>query len=283
MTFAEMAQILEGLSKKSKDQPNFQIKVEAKETGQTKQIGAYSTKEVILKIIMETQMENGQKGGMTVTVDSWLAPAMAGYSEIAEFNKRMGQKLSWAPGGGMMTMGNQDAAKAMAEIYKEGSKLNGLPILQVITMGGAFAPENQGGANAEQALQQQQAAQQQAQQQQAAQQQQQQEQQQAQAAKPSLGGALGGALGGRLGRFGGLGRKKNQDAQQQQQQTQQQPQPQQQQAQSAPAQQQQPAGAPGALMEATSEFAGFSAAPIDPAKFEVPSGFKQVQPDKRMR
>jgi hypothetical protein len=79
--------------------------------------------------------------------------------------------------------------------------------------------------------------------------------QQQQAERPSLTSALGG-------RFG-LGRKKPQDSQ--------------------PAQQQQQAP-PGTLLEMTTEYTAFSSAAVDPTLFEVPSGFKKVEPDaKRMQ
>lgn len=82
--------------------------------------------------------------------------------------------------------------------------------------------------------------------------------------QPSIGGALG-RLGG-LGRLGRLGRKKE-----------------------APQQPvQQPAAAAqqgeALLMELTSEAEGFSTAPVDPSRFDVPAGFRQVENElKRMR
>lgn len=261
MTFAEMTKMLQELSQKNnKDSADMKITVDVKDTGVSKQVAGYDAKQVILKIIMEAQNKEDpkQKANMMVTVDSWMVPQAAGYSEIAAFQKRMAEKLNWAPGGGMMTMGRADVAKAMAEVMKEGSKLNGMPVLQVIRMGMEGMP-NQGGAApaGEQA------------------QQPQQQQQEQQVEKPTVGGAVGSALGGRLGRLGGFGRKKKQEEPPA---AQQQPAPQQ--AQSAPAQ---PADASGALMEATSELSGFSSGPVDTAKFQVPAGFKQVQPDKRMR
>ena len=39
----------------------------------------------------------------------------------------------------------------------------------------------------------------------------------------------------------------------------------------------------GALMEMIVEVSGFSSAPVDASKFEVPAGFKKVEPDARMR
>ena len=84
---------------------------------------------------------------------------------------------------------------------------------------------------------------------------------QAKSPQPSVGSALGGALGGRFG----LGRKK--------QQPQQDPPP----SNSQSGAQNENAGM---LMEMVRETSNFSAAPVDPAKFEPPAGFKQVQPER---
>ena len=72
----------------------------------------------------------------------------------------------------------------------------------------------------------------------------------------TLSGALGGALAGRFG----LGRKKQ------------------------TAQDQNASGtgsSSGSLLDMTIEMSGFSASPVDPALFEVPAGFKHVEPDSR--
>jgi hypothetical protein len=82
--------------------------------------------------------------------------------------------------------------------------------------------------------------------------------------QPSAGSALGSALGGRLG----LGRKKK-------------PSDEQQQAPPSDAQQQGQGDAAGLLLEMVTETSNFSPAPVDAAKFEVPAGFKQVQPEMR--
>jgi hypothetical protein len=82
--------------------------------------------------------------------------------------------------------------------------------------------------------------------------------------QPSAGSALGSALGGRFG----LGRKKKPADDQQQ------PPP-------AESQQQGQGEAAGLLLEMVTETTNFSAAPVDPAKFEVPAGFKQVKPEMR--
>lgn len=248
MTFAEMAQMMEEMARKmkSKDAPDASFKITVNETGQTRQINGMDTRQMIVKMVMEAKdAETGKTGGMVVTADMWLAPKVAGYDEVTGFYTRMAQKMSWTPGGGMAAMAGPEASKALSELYKEGSKLNGIPVVQNIRIGGEGDP-----GTAEAGAAQQQAPAQ---------------QQQAQEEQPSIGRALGGRLGG----FGRLGRKKQEE-----------PPP--------PQQGSQPAGggqpsAPGALLEMTTETTNFSAAPVDASKFEVPAGFKQVKPDKRMR
>ena len=75
--------------------------------------------------------------------------------------------------------------------------------------------------------------------------------------KPSMGSVVGGALGGRFG----LGRKKQPEEQPQQQQS------------------QGTANGAGVLIEMTTESGGFSAASVDASQFEIPAGFKKVEPD----
>jgi hypothetical protein len=139
-------------------------------------------------------------------------------------------------------MSSPQASKNMSELYKEIGKLDGIPVLQTISMGGEGQPGS-GGTAAQPGS--------------GGQQQQQPQEQQQQAQRSSLGGALGGALGGRLG----LGRKKQQDDQSSAQQQ----------------SQQQGNGNPGSLMEATTEMSGFSSGPVDDSTFAVPSGFKKVE------
>jgi hypothetical protein len=252
MTFAQMKQALADLSARMRgnkqDGADVKFKVSVNPTGQTKQIAGVDTRETILKIEMEGSDPNtGQTGTMTMTSDMWLVPKVAGYEEVTNFHRRMAQKLDWAPGGGMM-MAHPDIAKAMSELYKQSGSLDGIPVYQIVKMGAAGAGAAPPAGT--QAPPPQQAG--------------------AQDNPPSAESALGAALGGKLGRFGGLGRKKKQDA------------PPADQASSAPASE--PATAPqgdasGALMEMTMEASGFSSAAVDSARFDVPDGFKQVEPE----
>jgi hypothetical protein len=237
MTFAQMKQMMEHMSQGMKSSPdaqkaNVQFKVNVKDTGEKKNIAGYDTHEMILTLEMEgTDQQTGNKGGMVTTSDMWLAPKISGYDEIANFRKRMAEKLDWTPGSTGMVGNRSDVSKGMAELTKEGAKLNGMPVFQTVKMG--FHAEGQQGGE-----------------QPAAQQQQQQE-------KPSLGSLLGG-----FGR-----KKKSQDEQ----------------SSEGGAPSQGSGDTAGSLMEMTTEMSGFSSAPVDASKFEIPAGFKQVEPEAQHR
>jgi hypothetical protein len=237
ITFAQMAQYLDQMSKKAAEQSGakgeMNFKASVKETGQTKQISGLDTREVVLTMVMEgTDKESGQKGSMTVTSNMWLAKSVPGYEEVRAFSQKMAQKLAWMPGSNAFTQGRGDMAKAFGDLQKEGAKLDGVPVLQLVSMGGAG--EGQPGQPAPQASQ-----------------------------SGQEGKSSGSGIGAALGSLGGFGRRKKQE-----------PPPQEQQQ-----QQQQPAatGAPGALLEMTTETTNFSSGAIDPARLQVPAGFRQVE------
>jgi carbon monoxide dehydrogenase subunit G len=239
MTFAQMKQMMEEMSQRMKSSPeaqkaDVQYKVSVKDTGEKKTIAGYDTHEMILTIEMEgTDQQTGNKGGMVMTSDMWIAPKASGYNEIAEFHKRMAKKLDWTPSSMGMMGARPDMAKGMAELAKESAKLNGMPVLQVTKMGAHAEGQPQSGQPAAP------------------------QQQEQQADKPSLGGLLGGKLGG-FGR-----KKKSQDDS----------------TAEGGAAPQGSGDASGSLMEMTTEMGGFSSAPVDSSKFEIPAGFKQVEPE----
>jgi carbon monoxide dehydrogenase subunit G len=239
VTFAQMAQYIDQMSKKmqqgGKAEMNFKASV--KETGQSKQIAGFPTREVVLTLEMQsTDQASGNKGSMNVISDMWLAKDIAGYGEVRAFQQRMAQKLAWTPGASAFTQGRADMAKGFADLQKEGAQLDGVPVLQVVsmTMAGEGQPGQPGQPSQPVAKKE-------------------------EAPAPSIGGALG-RLGG-LGGLAGLGRRKKEEPK----------------AEEQPAPAAASSGAPGALMETTTEFSAFSTAPVDAAKFEVPAGFRQVE------
>ncbi len=183
MTFDEMKQMMDQMSQKMKqnDKAEMSFKVSANSTGKAKQVAGFDAKEMVLTMEMEGKdKESGQKGGMTVITDMWIAPGVPGYQEVRDFYKRMAQKISWTPGGNMF-MQNPQVSEGMAEVYKEVSKIDGVPVQQNITMGAAGTAQQPSDGSAPPPQQQQPAAE-----------------------RPSVGSALGGALGGKFG----IGRKK---------------------------------------------------------------------------
>ncbi len=272
ITFAQMQQAMAAMQEKLKSQKGAEgadvdFTASVKETGQTKAIAGMNAKEVILALEMQVkERESGQQGAMNVVADMWLTPNIPGYGEVRDFQKRMAAKMAWAPGGaGMMGQSQPGMAKGMAQLYKEASKLDGVPVLQITRMGSSVQAMSDFST---------------------AGQQQQQAQPEGPSAREAAGSAAsekaessaGSAITGRLGRlgggFGGLRRRKQQDTQQQEAQQQQQQQQAQQQAAAAQAQGGQP---PAMLMETKTELTGFSSAPADASKLEVPAGFKQVE------
>ena len=258
MTFAEMKQAMEDAvkqmqarQKSGQADPNVQanFKVSAKATGQTKTVQGLSAQEMLIDMALEgTNTKTGESGEMNITADTWYAP-VPGYDEVKEFHKRMAVKLGYAFGSGMqqiMQMGAAQGGQAnmnqgFEEVAKEVSKIDGVPVESVVKMGGGASPAAGNTSTAQPAAQSQD--------------------------KPSVGSAIAGSALGRLGGLGGFGRKKKEE-----------PPPA---TEPAPAPAQSGSAAAGTLMEMTTTLTSFSAGSADASKFEIPAGYKQVEPDVR--
>lgn len=257
VTFEQMKQMMEqaqermAARKGGQGEGQMNFKVSAKATGQTKTVQGLNAKEMVIDMAMEaTDAKSGQAGAMNITTDAWYAP-VPGYDEVKAFHQKMAVKMGYIFGSGMgqiaqMGMGQPNMQKGMEEVAKELSKVDGVPVESLVKMGGSAALGAGGDAAASQPPPQQQQQQQQ-----------------------SQGGGLAGAALGRLGGFGGLGRRKNNDQQQQ----------------APPNQTSGQAGgqAPtsATLMEMTMSLTSFSPGVADASKFEIPAGYKQVEPDAR--
>jgi len=72
----------------------YEIDFELKDTGQTRAIGGYDTREVLMTI---TVREKGKKieesGGIATTAHIWLGPRIEALNEIAEFDRRYAAAL----------------------------------------------------------------------------------------------------------------------------------------------------------------------------------------------
>ena len=247
VTFAEMKQAMENMMAKSqgKKKADVNFKVSAKATGQTKTINGVTANEVIMTMTAEgTDEKSGQKGGMDITMDNWLAP-VAGYEQVRDFQKKMGEKMGYLFGSGMAQMGQMqpETLKGFAQVAEEMAKVDGVPVEQVMKMGGNGTEA--GGAPAAQTRPN----------------------------TPSASEAVAGALAGRLGGLGGFGRRKNNDKKEEKKEEKV--------AEEAPA----ASGGSGSLIEMTTTLTSFASGSVDASRFDVPSGYKQVENDmvKRSR
>jgi hypothetical protein len=194
--------------------------------------------------IDSTDRKTGQNGSLAMTNDMWIAPEVAGYQEVREFHKKFAEKLGTVFSDSVnpaFLASQPGAGKAMSDMTKEMSKLNGIPIQQVMRMGttidGTPLP-----AASEAPLPQSDGPE-----------------------KPSAGqvasAAMTGAIPG-LGGFGGFGRKKK----------------------SAEPSAPNPTvkSAEGqkwvVLMESSTQLSEFSQAGVDASKFDLPAGYKQMEP-----
>jgi len=261
MTFQQFKQQLEDAAKEAKkgrqnDGAQLSFKVKVRNTNATKQVSGLTTKEAILTMIMEGQdAKTGEKGAMAITSDMWLAPEIPGYAQVRDFEQRLAVKLGMMTKnalGPMLASMQPGSSQGLAELAKETSKLNGVPVLQIMRIGTSADGKPLPAASEAplpQASQQEtpdvgEAAK--------------------ESAKESAVSGITGKLGG-LGGFGGFGRKKKKEE----------PKP----ANTEQPESTQSANAgPAVLMEANVELSEFSASPVAPARFDIPAGFKQVQP-----
>jgi hypothetical protein len=243
VTFEQLKQQMAAMSEKMHSQkadqptPTFDVKVE--DTGKTRTVNGNNTHETKMTMTMSaTDAKSGAQGGMDVVSDMWIAPEVPGYGEARDFQRRMAESLGWTPGMNPM-LNRPDMAKAMAELYKQGSKLDGMPMATVTRMGGNLqgVPAASGDAPAGQAAPNS-------------------DTQASNAPPESVAGALAGAFGGRFG----MGRhKKTND--------------------SAPAAENSSKDAAPCLIEMTTEVKSYNTTPVDSALFQVPSGFKKLEQD----
>lgn len=154
MTFEQMKQQIEAAAAKMKEQQaksqpasapeqpstvDVSFKIHVRNTGQTKDVSGLNTSESIMTMNMDaTDKSSGQTGSLAITNDMWLAPAIPGYEEVAEFYRKfalkMGTVFSSAINPAILAQ-YQGASKGMAQMTEEMSKLKGTPVMQVMRVG----------------------------------------------------------------------------------------------------------------------------------------------------
>jgi hypothetical protein len=125
------------------DQPQkeFEVDFDVKETGQTKTLAGYNTREVIMTVTLREKGKTLEdSGGFVMTADSWLGPQIPALKELAEFELRYWKQLQ---GPEAMGMSAEQMATVMAmypmlkqasdRLKKEGGKLQGTPLATTTT------------------------------------------------------------------------------------------------------------------------------------------------------
>jgi hypothetical protein len=112
------AKVREAAARESKDeQPaksdgkEMEVDFDVKNTGQTKTINGFDTRQVVATItVREKGRAIEESGGIVMTVDTWLSKSAPSLKEIADFERRYYEKLA----GPMSAVNAQQMATAMA-------------------------------------------------------------------------------------------------------------------------------------------------------------------------
>jgi hypothetical protein len=226
---------------------SFDVKV--RKTGATKQVSGLDSKEAIMTMTMTaTDTQSQQSGNMAITNDMWMVPEIPGYNQVRDFYMRMALKMADASTIGL----GYDFSKMLAQNPGAGQALGQMAgEMQKLDGVPVMQVMRMGTTMNGQPLPAASEA-----------------PTPAEPDGPSKGdvakAGLGSALSSRLGGFG-FGKKK------------QDPPPDQNPGQNGA----QPTSA--ILMETQITTSNFSSAPVDPSHFEVPAGFRLVEPPARSR
>jgi hypothetical protein len=142
-----------------KDQQAMQVDVDIRNTGQKKTINGFDTSEEVMTIAVREKgktLEEG--GGLVLTMDLWITPAIRQMKEIQDFYARYRQQLS---GSAMLSGVQVDQMAMITAMYPmmkqaigrmntEGDSIQGTPILQTLTFDSVKSAE-QAAADAKQA------------------------------------------------------------------------------------------------------------------------------------
>jgi hypothetical protein len=114
----------------------FEVDFDVKETGQTKQLAGYDTRQVILTVTLREKGKSLEEGGgFVMTNDAWMGPRIPALKEVTDFDMRYWKQLQ-GPDAGTMSAEQMAALlaafpmvqSAMERMKQEGSKLDGTPL-----------------------------------------------------------------------------------------------------------------------------------------------------------
>ena len=124
----------------------MEVDVDVKNTGQTKTINGFNTRQMIVTVtVREKGKTLEQGGGLVLTADSWLTQTVPALKEIADFDARYAARLQGPMAG--MSAEQMATALAMYPGLKEalskyqGERVDGTPILTTVTVESVRSPE----------------------------------------------------------------------------------------------------------------------------------------------
>jgi hypothetical protein len=104
--------------KRPSGEKEVEVDFNVKETGQTKSMAGYDTREVVMTItVREKGKTLDESGGLVVTADSWLAPEIPALKELAEFEMRYWKAI--APETATISAEQMAAVLAMYPMVKQ--------------------------------------------------------------------------------------------------------------------------------------------------------------------
>jgi hypothetical protein len=138
---AQKEQTREKAAEPAPKENNVEIDFDVKDTGQKKVVNGFDAHQVVMTItVREKGKTLEENGGLVLTADEWLVPRIAAMKEVVDFDIRYAQKL-YGPmisGASAQDMATAAAlypmmAPAIAKMRTEGVKLDGTPVMTVLT------------------------------------------------------------------------------------------------------------------------------------------------------
>ena len=112
----------------------MEINIDVKETGQRKTINGFNASEMVMTMEMDNPQSRQQGMKMKMEMDIWVSPDVPGAQELRAFYQRNAARFPWdAIAGGR---GNPSMQKAVTDLRRKMADLKGVPVLQIMKMGG---------------------------------------------------------------------------------------------------------------------------------------------------
>ena len=138
---AQKEQTREKAAEPAPKENNVEIDFDVKDTGQKKAVNGFDAHQVVMTItVREKGKTLEENGGLVLTADEWLVPRIPAMKEVADFDIRYAQKL-YGPmisGASAQDMAAAAAlypmmAPAIGKMRAEGVKMDGTPVMTVLT------------------------------------------------------------------------------------------------------------------------------------------------------